>query len=687
MKRVTRKLFHYPAARRADVVEDYHGTAVSDPYRWLEDPDSDETKAFVTQQNELTQSYLAEMPNRATLQERLTQLWDYPKYQTPEKKGDHTFFLHNDGLQNQSVLYQKLESDTSAVVLDPNKLSEDGTLAMTMHTFSKDGRFLAYSLSQSGSDWQEIHLLDVENGTKFDETIKYCKFTSVAWTDDNAGFYYARYPSPEEMPDALPSTHQRVYYHQLGTAQSEDKLIYARPDAPEMGFFPTVTDNGRYLILTVWESTARLNRIYYRDLETESEFVRLLDDMDGEYLFLGNDDATFYFQTDLGAPNGRFIAIDIDSPDRANWQELISENSDAVAFSQIVHDKFVVARLHHGHHKLHIYALDGTHIKEISLPTIGSIGQLSGRRQDSDLFIQFFSFLAPPTILRYDFNVDDLETVKQPHLNFDAAQYETIQVFYPSKDGTQIPLFLTYKKGLALDGNNPTLLYGYGGFHINMTPIFSPTRLAWVEQGGIYAQACLRGGGEYGEAWHKAGMMGNKQNVFDDFIAAGEWLIKEGYTRNGRLAIEGRSNGGLLVAACLLQRPDLFGAVHCGVPVIDMYRYQKFTAGRYWTSEYGNAIESEADFHTMRAYSPLHNVKTAVTHPPTLITTAESDDRVVPMHAEKFAASLQAADPGINPLLVRIETKAGHGLGKPTHKLIEEATDIYSFLWTTLINQ
>ena len=688
MKRVSRKLFEYPASPPGDVVESYHGTAVADPYRWLEEPDAPQTKAWVAAQNVFTRAYLDEIPRRAAWTERLTELWNFPKWSAPRHRGSRHFYQYNDGLQNQPVLYVGEEdSDTPRVLLDPNRLTEHGTQAITTFTPSKDGRFLAYNLSQSGSDWQTVHVLDVDSGQPLADRLDWCKFTQAAWLPDNSGFFYSRYPSPEEMPDAPPSTHNHVYFHRLGTPQSEDSLIYARPDAPNLGFAPRITDDGRYLLLHVWDGTDRRNRFYYRELASDGDFVRLLDEMDAGYQFLGNDDTLFYFQTDLKAPNGRFIAIDISHPARDRWQELIPEADDTVAFSRLIHNQFVVVRLHHAHHQLHLYALDGTAEATIELPTLGTIFDLTGQRDDSEMFLHFYSFLYPPTILRYTFANDKLHIHHQPQLDFDPDAYETTQAFVTSKDGTRVPLFLTHRKGLTLDGSHPTLLYGYGGFNISLTPLFSPTRLAWIERGGVYAQACLRGGSEYGEAWHQAGMLANKQNVFDDFMAAAEWLVESGYTRNGRLAIEGRSNGGLLVAACVTQRPELFGAVHCGVPVIDMLRYHRFTAGRYWTAEYGNAVENADDFAFMMGYSPLHNVKGGVSYPPTLITTADTDDRVVPMHAMKFAATLQTADPGHNPLLIRIETEAGHGLGKPTTKLIEEASDVYSFLWHQLMNQ
>ncbi len=681
---MTKHKYNYPPAHKDDVVDDYHGTAVSDPYRWLEDPNSDETQAWVAAQNELTQSFISELPVKDLFAERLTDLWNYAKYDAPQKKGDTLFFQKNDGLQNQPILYCQKGENAPTVLLDPNELSADGTTALINQSYSKDGRFLAYSLSQSGSDWQTIQVRNVETGEDFPEVLKWTKFNQPAWTDDNQGYFYTRYPSPDEMPDVPPSTHQRIYYHRVGTPQSEDELIYARPDAPNLGFSTDLSDNGRYLISNVWDGTDNRNRVYYLDLATKGEFVRLIDVMEAKYNFLGNDDTLFYFETDLDAENGRIIAIDINQPAKEHWQEIVPATEDAIHLSKMVHNEFIIDRLHHAYHRLYRYSLDGKFIAEIELPTMGSIVELKGGRKDDQMYFLFQSFLYPPTVFAYDFVAEETAVISQPHVNFNLDEYETTQVRYPSKDGTLVPLFITHKKGLKLDGSNPTLLYGYGGFNISIPPLYAPTRIAWLEQGGVYAQASLRGGTEYGETWHQAGMLHNKQNVFDDFIAAGEWLIANGYCNNKTLAIEGRSNGGLLVAACMVQRPDLFGAVHCAVPVIDMYRFHKFTAGRFWTSEYGNAETNADDFANLQTYSPLHNVQEQETYPPLIITTADTDDRVVPMHAKKFAAALQANDSGQHPLLLRIEMKAGHGFGKPTAKLIEEATDVYSFLWTML---
>lgn len=677
----------YPSSPQDDIVEDYHGTAVSDPYRWLEDADAKVTKDWGNAQNRLTHDFLAEMPNRAMIEQRLTSLWNYPKVSVPRKKGGGYYFSKNNGLQNQACLFAQDALDAPAeVILDPNTLSKDGTVALITQSYSKNGRYLAYGLSQSGSDWQNIHIRDLESGQDLNEVIQWTKFTNVAWLPDASGFFYPRYPAPGEMPEAAPNTHQRVYFHQIGTPQDKDKLIYARPDAPNLGFRPQVSDDGRYLLLTVWDGTDRRNRFYYRAIDDSGDFIRLLDKFDAMYRFLGNDDGLFYFHTDLDAENGRLITIDTANNNKLH--ELIPEQSDPIAHALMVNNQLALVRLHNAHHNLHIHHLDGRYHHPIDFSTIGAISEIEGQRHESELFINFQSFLYPPSILRYDFNEQALSIVHQPKLDFDPTQYETTQHFTTSRDGTQVPVFLTHRRDLTQNGNNPTLLYGYGGFNISLTPAFSPTRLLWIEQGGIYAHVNLRGGSEYGEAWHQGGLLANKQNVFDDFIGAAEWLIANNYTRPAKLAIEGRSNGGLLVATVMLQRPDLFGAVHCGVPVIDMLRYHLFTAGRYWTSEYGNAIENGSEFGFMYQYSPLHNVKDGVVYPPLLITTADTDDRVVPMHAKKFAATVQTAVSTTtiapNPALIRIETAAGHGLGKPTSKQIEEATDVYSFLLTML---
>ena len=673
--------FTYPAAREDTIVDDYFGTKVPAPYRWMEDESSPELKEWIAAENSLTFGYLDQIPFRSKIKARLEQLLNYARYSVPTRRGEWYFYSKNDGLQNQSVVYkQKTLGGESTVVIDPNILSPDGTVALTGQTYAKDGKLLAYGLSSSGSDWQQIKVRNVVTGKDYDDVLQWCKFAGIAWAPDNRGFYYNRYPDPSTVPPDQQSYNNKVYWHTLGSPQSDDQLVYERPDAKELGFSPYMTDDAKYLVLFVWHGTDPKNRIYYRKAGSTGDFIRLLDAADASYNPIDNVGSTFYIQTDLDAPKGRIIAIDVDHPEKDHWREIVPESDDVLSSSTIVNNQLVLSYLHDVHHVLKIFTLEGTFVREIPLPTLGAVRGISGRREDTEMFFGFTSFLYPYTVFRYDFKEDKLSTLYAPTIDFDASAFETKQVFCTSKDGAKVPMFLTYKKGLQLDGSNPVLLYAYGGFDISLLPSFSSSRLVWLEHGGVYAVANLRGGGEYGEEWHKAGMLEKKQNVFDDFIAAGEWLVQNKYTNPSRLAIMGGSNGGLLVAACMLQRPDLYGAVICEVPVTDMLRYQRFTVGRFWTVEYGNAEASAEQFKYLYAYSPLHNVNKGVAYPATLITTADHDDRVVPAHSMKFAATLQAKDAGKNPILIRIETKAGHGGGKPITKIIDETTDIYSFL-------
>jgi prolyl oligopeptidase len=671
-----------PFTRRDDIIDDYHGTKVADPYRWLENPSSEDTLVWVKAQNTLMSHYIAAIPARNKIQARMATLWDYPKYSVPGKRGGRYFFSKNTGLQNQSVLYmqQTLQSE-AAVVIDPNTFSEDGTVALTNQAFSKDGKLMAYGISSGGSDWQEIKIRQVDSSIDFPEVILWCKFSNIAWSHDNQGFYYNRLPEPGTVPEEDQSNFSQVYWHTLDTPQSADRLIYERPEAKELSFSPFITNDGVYLMLHVWHGTEPKNRLYYREVQSDGPFIRLLDEADARYSLIGNTGSIFYILTNLDAPRNRIIAIDIEHPDQSNWKELIPQQDDVMDFVIMVNNQFVVTYMHDAYHLMKIYNLDGSFVRDIVLPTLGSIVEISGKPEHTEMFINFTSFLYPPTIFRYDFPSSSLTLLHGAEIDFDASNYETKQVFYTSTDGTRVPMFLTHKKGLTLDSNNPTLLYGYGGFDISLTPSFTIPTLVWLEHGGIYAVANLRGGGEYGEEWHRAGTLENKQNVFDDFIAAAEWLIANKYTNASRLAIQGGSNGGLLVAACMLQRPELFGAVLCHVPVIDMLRYHKFTVGRYWVSDYGNAETDSEHFKFLYAYSPLHNVKEGVDYPATFILAADTDDRVVPAHARKFAAALQAANNGNNPILLRIEMKAGHGLGKPTARVIEEKSDVLAFLF------
>ncbi len=667
----------YPDTPRGDVVDVYHGQRVADPYRWLENPDSPETTAWVEKENALTQSLL-DPALRKQFTARLTQLWNYPRYGNPFEEAGKTYYFKNDGLQNQSVLYQD-----ERVVLDPNTMSADGTTALNEVEVSRDGRWLGYAVSVHGSDQQEIRVRDLATLQDLGDRIQFCKFSPIAWTHDSQGFYYSRFPDPAVTPAADHNNYSKIYHHRLGTPQTEDTLVYEDPANKELGFDPQVSDDGRYLIIKAWKGTDVKNRVFIQELGARKPLLKLLDRADAGYEYVGNDARVFYFRTDLNAPRGRIVAIDLDDPQRGRWREVVAQGSDAIDFVSLINQQFVVVAMHDAAHVVKLYDKSGRPLRTVTLPTLGAVTGLSGKPDDTAMFLSFTSYVSPTAIYRYDFPSATLSEFRRPEIDFPTADYTTEITFAHSPDGTRVPVYLVYKKGLQRDGTHPTWLYGYGGFNVNMVPRFSVSRLAWLEQGGILATAVLRGGGEYGEQWHKAGQLAKKQNVFDDFIAAAQHLVHEGWTRPERLAINGGSNGGLLVAACETQRPDLYGAVVCQVPVIDMLRYHKFTVGRYWIPEYGSADHPD-QFKTLLAYSPLHRVKAGTAYPPTLITSADTDDRVVPMHAKKFAAALQAAQTGPEPILLRVETKAGHGAGKPTSKQIEEAADILTFMWQYL---
>ncbi len=674
-------MLSYPPTRPdPTVVEDYHGQTVADPYRWLEDLDADETRAWVEAQNQVTFDYLKRIPARQRLQERLTQLWDYEKYSQPFKEGNRYFYFKNDGLQNQSVLYtQKSLADEARVLLDPNTLSEDGTVALAGIAISEDGRYLAYGLSSSGSDWQEWKVRDIETGQDLADHIRWVKFSAASWTKDSQGFYYSRYDEPAVGTEYEGANYfQKLYYHRLGTPQSEDLLVYHRPDQKEWGFGAGVTEDGAYLIISVWRGTDPKNLIFYKDLrDPNSPVVELIREFEAEYNFIGNEGSLFWLSTDLNAPRRRVVAIDVTQPEQV--REVIPQGEETLQGISLINNQFVAFYLKDAHTQIKSFALDGSFLEEIPLPGLGSAGGFGGKRYDTETFYTFTSFTTPPTIYRYDFATATSTLFRQPQVDFDPDAYEVKQVFYTSQDGTRVPMFITHKKGLQLTGDHPTLLYGYGGFGVSLTPSFSIGLVVWLEMGGVYAQPNLRGGGEYGEEWHQAGTKLNKQKVFDDFIAAAEWLIANGYTNSSKLAISGGSNGGLLVGACMTQRPDLFAAALPAVGVMDMLRFHKFTIGWAWISEYGSP-ENPEEFKALYAYSPLHNLKPGTAYPATLITTGDHDDRVVPAHSFKFAAALQAAQGGSHPVLIRIETKAGHGAGKPTAKIIEEAADRWAFL-------
>jgi prolyl oligopeptidase len=724
--------FAYPAAAKGTQVDDYHGVSIADPYRWLEDTDAPATKAWVEAENRLSDGFLATIPERAGIKYRLTQLWNYARYGAPFKEGGRYFYFENTGLQNQSVLYvQDRLNGPARVLLDPNVLSADGTVALSGQAASDDGRYLAYSLSTSGSDWQELHVREVDTGRDLPDTVKWVKFSGISWTHDNKGFFYSRYDEPtsgNKMTNV--NRNQKVYYHRIGRPQSRDELIYDRPDQPDWIFGANVSDDGQYLIITVFQGTDVRTRLYFVDLdnpgkpEINNPVVRMIDKLDAEYEFVGNRGTNFYVRTDRNAPRGRIIAVSIENPREERWNTIVGENKDALVSATMAGETIVANYLQDAHSSIRFFsgsrdalrdqrdqrprqqpqpknpgsiyddtstapimsrgsrALTGggfTPVGELQLPGIGTVGELHGKQGDDELFYSFTSFLYPTTIYRYDVKTRSNELFRAPRVAFDASKYETKQVFYTSKDGTRVPMFITAKKGLTLDGSNPTLLYAYGGFNISETPAFSAANAAWLDMGGVYALANLRGGGEYGKEWHEAGMLAKKQNVFDDFIAAAEYLIKEKYTSTPKLAIRGGSNGGLLVGAVMTQRPELFGAALPEVGVMDMLRFQKFTIGWAWTSDYGSS-DNPDQFKYLRAYSPLQNIKPGTCYPPTLAFTADHDDRVVPGHTFKFVATMQAAQACANPILVRIETKAGHGAGKPTTKQIDEAADRFAFL-------
>jgi prolyl oligopeptidase len=674
----------YPDARREDRAEKMHGVTVLDPYRWLEDDvrKSAEVKGWVEAQNKITTKYLEGIPERKGIEKRITDLWNFEKYTAPSKVGGRYFYRKNDGLQNQSVLYTMDRLDgTPRMLIDPNTWSKDGTVALGGTAVSQDARYLAYGVSDAGSDWVTWKVLDVETGKPLSDELKWVKFSGATWTSDGKGFFYCRYdePKPGEAFQSV-NLNQKVFYHRLGTPQSEDVLVYKRPDHPDWGFMPTVTDDGRYLILTTWQGTDDKYRITYRDLsEPFAMPIDLIDKFENDYTFIDNDGPLFYFRTDLKAPNGKVILIDVRKPEPEHWKVIIPEAKDKLESVNLVGNQLVATYLKDAHTQIKLFSPDGAFLKELELPGIGSASGFGGRRIDTETFFSFSSYATPPSIYRYDLVAGKSSLHRASGVKFKPEDYEVKQVFYPSKDGTKVPLFITLKKGTKLDGNNPTLLYGYGGFNISLTPGFAVSIAAWLDMGGIYAVANLRGGGEYGKEWHETGRKLKKQNVFDDFIAAAEYLIKEKYTSPEKLAVKGGSNGGLLVGAVMTQRPDLFGACLPHVGVMDMLRFHKFTAGRFWVDDYGSP-DKEEDFKALFAYSPYHNLKRGTKYPPTMVITADTDDRVVPGHSFKFAAQLQYCQSGESPVLARIETRAGHGAGKPTKKVIEELADEYSFL-------
>lgn len=680
----------YPAAHRGDVVDDYSGVKVADPYRWLEDTDSAETRAWVEAENRLTFDFLRSIPGRDAIRGRLTQLWDFERYGIPFKEGHRYFYRKNSGLQNQAVLYV---ADTlhgePRVLIDPNKLSADGTVAVPETEPSNNGNLLAYSIANAGSDWQDWHVRSVETGKDLPDVLKWTKFTAASWAHDDSGFYYSRYAEPQAGQELQQQNYyQKLYFHRLGTPQAEDVLVYERPDEKEWGLYGGVTEDGRYLVITATRGTETKNRVFYEDISPSGpragaagHVIELLGAGDARYSFIGNDGPTFWFLTDKDASRRRVIEIDIRHPQQ--HVELIPEAADSLSDVSVVGDRFIATYLKDASTRIRTFDLHGKPQGDVELPGLGTAGGFGGKRKDHETFYSYTSFTTPQTIYRLDVRSLQSELFRRPSVPFDASKYEAEQVFLSSKDGTRVPMFLVHKKGLRLDGANPTFLYGYGGFGVSVTPFYSPQIPVWLDMGGVYAVAVLRGGGEYGEEWHQAGTKANKHHVFEDFIAAAEWLISNRYTSTPKLAIGGGSNGGLLVGACMTQRPDLFAAAVPEVGVLDMLRFNKFTIGWAWTTDYGSP-ENPEDFKALYAYSPLHNLKRGDCYPATLVLTSDHDDRVVPAHSFKFAATLQADQSCGNPVLIRIETRAGHGAGKPTSKTIEEAADKWAFLTRVL---
>ena len=677
---------HYPIARKSDQSDTYFGTTVADPYRWLENTDSPETKQWIEAENALTFQYLGSIPERAAIKDQLTRIWNYPKYNVPTKRGKDYFFTENSGLQNQAVLYvQHGLKGVRKMVLDPNTLSTDGTVALGVWDATENGKYLAYAVATAGSDWEEIRVRDVEKGADLSDTLKWVKFSNIAWTKDHKGFFYSRFEEPKSENALLAkNTGQKLYYHYVGEPQAKDRLIYERPDHPQWGITATVSDDGEYVIIYVSDGTNPNNRIFFIDVSNPGKpkinnpLVTLVDDEESQNRVIDNAGDVFFLQTTQDAPLGRVVAVDINKPAKKYWRTLIPELGNEMENVELIGGHFVVHTLQDAHSVLEIYGLRGNRVGRVSLPGIGTITAVSGKPNEWEMFYSYASYLQPASIYRYDIEKRTQSPFLIAKLPVDSTAYETKQLFAVGKDGTKLPIFVTAKKGLTLDGSHPTILYAYGGFDVNMTPAFSPAMLQWVTMGGVYAVAVIRGGGEYGRAWHEAGMLAKKQNVFDDFISSAEYLISQKYTSSKKLAIRGGSNGGLLIGAVETQRPDLAAVALPAVGVMDMLRYQKFTIGGAWAPEYGTSDDS-AQFKTLYAYSPLHNIKPGTSYPATLITTADHDDRVVPGHSFKFAATLQRAQAGPAPILIRIDTKAGHGGGKPTSKQIDLATDELAF--------
>ncbi|WP_255373538.1 prolyl oligopeptidase family protein [Chitinophaga sp. CF118] len=669
----------YPQTRKTDVTDNYHGTSIADPYRWLEDDNSADTKAWVKEENTVTQSYLAKIPFREAIKKRLEVLWNYPKVGAPFKKGNWYYFYKNDGLQNQAVLYRQQTLDAPPeVFIDPNKLSANGTVALGSVAFSKNGKYVAYLLAKAGSDWQQAFIMDVETKGMLSDSLNWIKFSGLSWRGD--GFYYSRYDQPDESSKlSKKNEYHKVYYHKIGTQQEQDELIHQDKEHPLRNAGLGVTEDERFLILHLSEGTSG-SELWYRDMKdpAQTDFRLLVKGFDYEPSVIDNDGDKLLVLTNQDAPDYKVVLVDPKHPEKENWKVIIPEKKEVLQSVGTAGGWLFPNYLKDASTRIYQYSYNGKQEREIVLPGIGTAAGFGAEKKDKELFYSFTSYVSPGMVYKYDLATGKSSLYSKPEVKFNPEDYETKQVFFNSKDGTRVPIFLSYKKGMVKNGDNPVLLYGYGGFNIPQTPGFNVSNLFFMEQGGIFAVVCLRGGSEYGEAWHKAGMMEHKQNVFDDFTSAAEFLIKEKYTEPSRIAIRGGSNGGLLVGACMTQRPDLFKVALPAVGVMDMLRFQLFTIGWAWVTEYGSSEKPE-QFKYLLKYSPLHNLKHGTRYPATLVTTADHDDRVVPAHSFKFAATLQEANAGPNPTLIRIDTQAGHGAGKPTSKLIEEATDIWAF--------
>lgn len=673
-------MLQYPVTTKVDQVDNYHGTDVPDPYRWLEDDNSEETAEWVQAQNEVTDLFLSQIPYREQIEKRYTELYNYPKLSSPMQVGEYFFYYKNSGLQNQSVIYyQKGLDGEPQVFIDPNELSEDGTISIGLLGASPDDKYMAYSQSVAGSDWNVVKVREIETNNELPDQLEWVKFSEAAWHKD--GFYYSRYPEPAEGEELSGDNKDHsIYYHKLGTDQSDDELFYRNEKNPNLYHWCSITEDKKYLHMYVAEGTDGYE-VYIKDLENDGELTPLFTGFANKSNIIHHADGRLFVLTDIDAPNSRLVSIDPKNPEQENWKEIIPESAALLESANTGGGKLFATYLENATNQIYQMDYDGSNKKRIELPAPGSAGGLGGDEDEKILFYTFTSFTYPTTIYKYNVETGESELFNQPELEFNPEDYESKQVWYQSKDGTEVSMFVVHKKGLEMNGENPTLLYGYGGFNVSLSPGFSTSNLILLENGGVYAMANLRGGGEYGEEWHKAGMKENKQNVFDDFIAAAEYLIDEGYTSPAKLAIKGGSNGGLLVGAAMTQRPDLFQVAIPQVGVMDMLRFHKFTVGKGWVPEYGSADSSKTQFEYLRAYSPLHNLKKGTSYPATLITTADHDDRVVPAHSFKFAATLQEKHRGKNPVLIRIETKAGHGAGKPTSKIIEEQADLWSFMF------